>query len=399
MYKKLSLIFLTLIFFISLSSADELFQAGVAKIDITPPKGTPLAGYSDRTGKVSLGVNDSLYAKCLVLSDGEEKIVIITADMFYLRNSLYYDLCREVENKTGIKKENIIFAVSHSHSSSGAIFKEMAFIAGRYNPKIYKLTLDRLVKLVITANKNLREAKFAAGSGKVENCTTNRRLGGTLIDPEVGVIRIDDAKTNKCMAVLFNYATHPTVLGGGNLLFSADWPGYAQRAIERVKEGAIALYANGAQGDQGPGSPGGKSDFERCERIGNTIAGEVLKVMENLSTAEKVKIKIVSSKILVNPKISDYTEIKAISLNDTLLLTIPGEAFSYYGLKFKEEGKKRGFKNVYYLGLACGGIGYIMSKEDYMKHEYESLLSLYGIELGPFMEEQIIKIMDKIKEN
>lgn len=396
MNKKICLVMFFMIF--SSSSFSNVFKAGVSKIDITPPKGTPLAGYSERADKSSKGVNDPLYAKCLVLSSLDEKIAIITADMFYLRNSLYYDLCKEVEKKTGIKKENIIFAVSHSHASSGSIFKELAFIAGKYNPKIYRFTLDRLVKLVISANNNLKEAKFSSGTGIVENCAVNRRSGGTLTDKEVGVIRIDDANTNKCIAVLFNYAAHPTVLGPDNLLFSADWPGYAQKAIERVKEGCIALYTNGAQGDQAPGFSSIKNGFERCERIGNIVAGEVLKVLENLVGTEKVKIKIVSCKILLNPRISEYTEIKVVSLNDTLLITIPGEAFSYYGLKFKEEGKKRGFKNVFCIGLSCGGIGYIMSKEDYLKHEYETLLSLYGMELGPFIEEQIINLLEKIKE-
>jgi hypothetical protein len=399
LYKRVFFGFLIFIILISFSYSEEIFKAGVAKIDITPPVGTQLAGYSDRVGKKSLGVNDPLYAKCLILASSEEKIAIITADMFYLRNSLYYDLCKEIENKIGIKKENIIFAVSHSHSSSGEIFKELSFIAGKYNPKIYKSLLGKLVKLVIEANNNLKEAKFASGSGKVENCAVNRRFGGTITDPEVGVIRIDDAKTGKCIAILFNYAAHPTVLGSDNLLFSADWPGYAQKAIEKVKNGAIALYTNGAQGDQAPGLSNIKNGFERCERIGNIIAGEVLKVAENLFTTDKVKIKIVSSKLLLNPKINEYAEIKAVSLNDTLILTIPGEAFSYYGLKFKEEGKKRNFKNVYCIGLACGGIGYIMSKEDYLKHEYETLLSLYGKELGDFIEKEIINLMDKIKEN
>jgi len=49
-------------------------QAGAARADVTPPVGGLMYGYGARGTNVSTGVHDPLYAKALVLSDGDEKI-------------------------------------------------------------------------------------------------------------------------------------------------------------------------------------------------------------------------------------------------------------------------------------------------------------------------------------
>ncbi len=53
-------------------------QAGLAKINITPPIGLELSGWAFGP---SVGVLDDLYAKVLILQNKEEKIVIVTADL------------------------------------------------------------------------------------------------------------------------------------------------------------------------------------------------------------------------------------------------------------------------------------------------------------------------------
>lgn len=55
-------------------------KAGFAKVDITPPSGVWLSGYASRK-KPSDGISDELYAKSLVLDDGQNKIAIVSADL------------------------------------------------------------------------------------------------------------------------------------------------------------------------------------------------------------------------------------------------------------------------------------------------------------------------------
>ena len=60
-------------------SKGEDFKAGFARVDITPPLGTPIVGYfEERRVK---GVLDPLEANALAISDGERAAVLIAADL------------------------------------------------------------------------------------------------------------------------------------------------------------------------------------------------------------------------------------------------------------------------------------------------------------------------------
>src|SRR5229473_299720 len=62
-----------------LNAAD--FQAGAAKVDITPSTGYAMWGYAARHDAPSDGVLDPLHARALVLAVGDEKIAIVSLDL------------------------------------------------------------------------------------------------------------------------------------------------------------------------------------------------------------------------------------------------------------------------------------------------------------------------------
>jgi hypothetical protein len=61
------------------ASATADFQAGFATADITPPVGWRRAG--NYTELVSTGINDPLFAKAMVLSQGETTVVFVGNDL------------------------------------------------------------------------------------------------------------------------------------------------------------------------------------------------------------------------------------------------------------------------------------------------------------------------------
>ena len=58
-------------------------RAGVAHVDLTPPleMKAALGGYGDRDSKPATGVHDAVWAKALLLVRGEQKFVVVTADV------------------------------------------------------------------------------------------------------------------------------------------------------------------------------------------------------------------------------------------------------------------------------------------------------------------------------
>ena len=63
-----------------ITPAPGRFQAGWAKVELTPPVGAPLAGYGARDGAPSTGIHDPLFVKALAVGDGDDTAVIVGAD-------------------------------------------------------------------------------------------------------------------------------------------------------------------------------------------------------------------------------------------------------------------------------------------------------------------------------
>jgi len=92
-----------------------MLKIGVAKVNITPPIGVPLSGYEARK-KISQGIHDELYAKALVLDDGEKKIALVVSDLLYLDKDFTESVRRQIEGSTGISSKNVMVTVTHTHA-------------------------------------------------------------------------------------------------------------------------------------------------------------------------------------------------------------------------------------------------------------------------------------------
>jgi neutral ceramidase len=83
MGRKLSIAIANLLVILCLAaaaSAQGTVMAGVGKADITPPLGTPLAGYGGRLGGPSTGVRDPCEARALVIDNGSHKLALVAVD-------------------------------------------------------------------------------------------------------------------------------------------------------------------------------------------------------------------------------------------------------------------------------------------------------------------------------
>jgi len=56
-----------------------MLKSGAAMVDITPPLGARIEGYFQL--RIAKDVHDSLFAKPLVLDDGETKLAIVVCDL------------------------------------------------------------------------------------------------------------------------------------------------------------------------------------------------------------------------------------------------------------------------------------------------------------------------------
>ena len=61
------------------AAASQPLHVGAASVKITPPLGSPLAGYYH--GRGAQAVHDDLYAKAIVLSHGGVKAALVSLDL------------------------------------------------------------------------------------------------------------------------------------------------------------------------------------------------------------------------------------------------------------------------------------------------------------------------------
>src|SRR5262245_19104060 len=99
-------------------AAGEPLQSGVARVDLTPPleMKAALGGYGARLSKPATGVHDRVWAKALVLRQGAQRRVLVTADALGFPPGLREAVAAALANE-GWKEDDLLLLPSHSHTS------------------------------------------------------------------------------------------------------------------------------------------------------------------------------------------------------------------------------------------------------------------------------------------
>ena len=256
-------------------------KVGAASVDITPPLGMQLEGFEVRVDG-AIGVHDRLHARALVAEGADgTTVALVVADLIQVDARLQGLIAAEVAGRTGIPRERLQLAGTHTHSGPRLL-----------EPSEAERTIGHAIAgAVATAWADRREAVAAVGIGRVTGIGANRRPHGGPVDDRVTVTRFDDL-AGRPIATHVNYGCHPTTLGPNNLLYSADYPGVLCRLVDEAL-GGMTIFSTGPQGDVNPGgySPEGSMvgvvvpwrTFESAERYGRILADCVVAVHGSLA--------------------------------------------------------------------------------------------------------------------
>ena len=229
------------------------------------------------------------------------------------------------------------------------------------------------------------------------------------------------------IATLVNYAIHPEVLGSRLGIVSPDLIGPLRDRLE-AESGGMAMFMNGAQGgmvtadnrdlekpkDALRGYWHDNRTWDECQRIGNTMADEAIRIVRDAPVQSAPTLLCASVDVTFpvdnevlwmviqgsplkyprNPDHSITTRINVVNLGNAQILTIPGEALPNIGFYLKR--KMRGQHNLLF-GLTNDAFGYILSKVDFAsfpQYEYISRTSL-GEMTGEILIERAIGLVDE----
>ncbi|GEP96887.1 neutral/alkaline non-lysosomal ceramidase N-terminal domain-containing protein [Chitinophaga cymbidii] len=264
-------------------------KVGTGSVVITPQLPFHLTGYAGRDNPTAEKVHD-LWAKALVIEESaDSRIIIVTTDLLGLTPAISDAAAERLEKKYGIKRSQIMFNSSHTHS--GPMIWPALSVIGDYDTATikgftrYAVSLtDKLVEVVDMAMQHLTPMELSYGSGSAEFAINRRQkmANGSIIpgrsghvDHDVPVLMAKDAQ-GTVKAILFGYACHNTTVTGTHNVINGDYAGFAQIELEEKYPEATALFFIGCAGDQNP-SPRGT--LELAAQHGHELAEAVEKVV------------------------------------------------------------------------------------------------------------------------
>jgi hypothetical protein len=382
-------------------------RVGSSSAHVNPSEGMFIAG--DKQNRKFTSVHDSLFAKAVVVDDGNLVIALVTIDCIGL---LYPDVLRirkEATALTGIPESRIIVSSTHTHSGPDVVgIWGMDYQHSGVDTAYMKFLITTAAHQVKKAYDNRQEASLfssetIAGESWVENICDEE------IDLSVSILQFI-SKTGSSIATLTNFACHPTYLDAKYSEVSSDYVGGFYKAMNNAY-GGENLFLQGAIG--GWVQPvDGEGSFEKAQRRGEELA---YSVTEALKTADPLadhtlRLNSVTFKLpvenegwkqlaaigTINRDIADSveTEIAWFAIGPAQFATHPGETTPFLGLQTKlmmETGPR------FVLGLSLDAMGYIIKPEYFddktKPHaEYLTRMSL-GRETSPIIERMLRKII------
>lgn len=270
--------------------------AGAAETIITPEaEGTFLIGPM----QPSTGVNDALWARALVLSDGINQIAILTLD--YLGFDFVYNniLIQAVSESSDIPAENIMINCSHTHNAPitipwGPWEKEKDKPFHRFLPeKLAAITKQASLCLEPVRLRYRREATQVGFNRRFfdgQSISMAPNPNGVIL-PWVDVLSIERIK-GKPVAVLFSHAAHPVIIHGASTLISADYPGFAVETLKHEQgEETVYMFAQGCSANiNGFPLRGGIDAASGAGRDLGVAVCRSIKAMEEEITVENIQI-------------------------------------------------------------------------------------------------------------
>jgi hypothetical protein len=414
--------------------------AGVGKTNITPRKGVEMIGYGNRPG-VSQGIHDDLFARALVLDDGNEQVALCSVELLWLRDVDMDAIRQLVTARCPLSAAQIFIFATHTHGGPAI-----------HQPGNWEFSLhERIAEAIVDAYNARQPARLGGGFGQLIGYSINRRWLNRPVDPAVGVIRVDRADGSP-LAVLGNFACHAVVMGYDNLLITGDWCGISSRLLED-QFGAVVLFSQGGAGNVNPltetvrqrlaaghpvGSIGGISSyygyaegapnayhigdrgggqFVECETIARAYGAEVTRVWRSIVT--EANVPLWNEQVVIDGAVgSDEPpaagiaanatsvinsvaggkiplDIRLVGIGSAVIVGQPGEVFSETSVAFRVHAQTLGYSHPLLISYANGTLAYLPPEDAFPEGGYEVGWAL-GLGISRYTQPRIAAAIDPL---
>ncbi len=412
-----------------------------------------MAGFS--TGRAANGVHDSLWARTIVIDDGENRIALTSIDAIGFYNNDVIDVRCLIPDEVCI--DYLIVSSTHSHQVPDlmGLWGEKDMKSG-VDPQYKELVKQKIATSVIAATKNLRPARLLFA----ENHTHGDAIVKDTREPQVkdSGIRVMQAVSEidqSVIATVVSMGNHPETIWSSNLLISSDFPHYLREALEE-NYGGMGIFVQGCLGGLMCTHPSlsvihpvsgdtlQEVSWEKVEAVGRIIADGAIEALKNPVEVMNEGINLRASTIrlrldndlfflaaamgIFNTGMSGWrtirSEIAAWTIGPATFATVPGELYPEIangGVEAPQNGdfmltqpiespsirSQMNSPFTFVFGLANDEIGYIIPKSQWdvkapfaygkEKAQYGEINSL-GPETAPTLYRGLSDLLRELNE-
>lgn len=269
-----------------------------------------IAGFQNN--RPAQGVHDELWARTIVLNDGNTRLALVSLDCIGLGADDIIRIRQAVRTQT--KVDHVIVCSSHTHEGPDVIgmWGESEYKSG-LNTAYTQMLIEQAAQSVIDAIQELRPVRlrFAMDATGAADLVEDTRKP-IVTDPAIYLMQVLDAERDTTLGTLVQWSNHPETLWNKNLLLTSDFVHYFREGMERgVVEkdstfatglGGTTVFVNGAIGGLMTTSP----------RMGiSSLHGDTIYMEPSFDKAKAQGDKLA---LLSLQALQDYDEISAGSI-------------------------------------------------------------------------------------
>jgi hypothetical protein len=224
------------------SSQSGEVAVGFGKADITPDLDRHvvwLAGYGNN--RRATGVHDSLWARAVVLREGNDRVALVSVDLVGLQRPAVMQVR---ERLPGYRY--VLVSSTHNHEAPDVIgLWGPSQLESGVDPTYVEFVVERIAEAVRAAERALTPARAEYGTADASELVVDSRLP-IVTDPILRAVRFTTTG-GAPLGLLLQFSNHPESLGAENPLVTADFPHYTIAALE-ARHGVPVAYFTGAVG-------------------------------------------------------------------------------------------------------------------------------------------------------
>ncbi|MFT2009388.1 neutral/alkaline non-lysosomal ceramidase N-terminal domain-containing protein [Pontibacter sp. 13R65] len=395
-------------------SEEDTLEVGWAKVNITPPLKTPLAGYGKRRGMKYTAIHDSVYVRTFAFRNGSNQAYFVALDMLITPMAVAAALEKEYP-RLGLKPEQVYLSATHTHTSFGGWGKKLMgrLMAGKYKKQVVENTVSHILQSMKLAQARQEPTRFSYEEVSVSSLVGNRLTGNpAVLDTTLRFLQFK--QKGGATAVLCTFSAHPTILPSMQPILSRDYPGPLVDSLETKVD--FAAFSAGAVASHQTRAPYGDT-FNSTAAVGKKLAGKILSRLNFACTTYHTRLAFARVPLhlpkpqwrsstthrfapaLFNIVFGNYPAfVNSLQIGPVVLLGVPADYSGEY-METLEATAQEQNQQVLLTGFNGGYLGYLTPEEHYDVKKYETrVMNFYGPFSGTFLTDILLRLLQQHKQ-